>query len=181
MDDWIVFFQQFVRWMRGTCIECPPQRVGVDMELMTFSFYTDVWQHPQINESAMAVSQTVQRLLFSVDQYLNHWKRYRPLWEKNKTIVHEKFASKNPSCVMYDEKLQQLHHINQEVKLEPLFKIEHVIFLNLEPLQQTVQEITEAWIASLGSLLNRPAKEDLFNLRDELVVWMSHCLCHMIL
>lgn len=174
-------FQKFVRWMRGTCIECPPQRVGVDMELMTFSFYSEVWQHLQINESAMAVSQTVQRLLFSVDQYLNHWKRYRPLWEKNKTIVHEKFAAKNPSCVMYDEKLQHLSHINQEVKLEPLFKIEHVIFLNLEPLQQTVQEITESWIASLGSLLNRPAKEDLFNLTDELVVWMIHCLCHMIL
>lgn len=164
------FFQQFVRWMRGTCIECPPQQVDGEEELVTFSFCSDVWQHPQINESAMTVSQNIQRLLLSVDRYLNHWKRYRPLWERNKTIVNEKFAARKPSCVMYDDKLQFLSRINQEVMLEPLFKNEHIIHLNLEPLAQTVQEAAVSWISSLGSLLNKPAKEDLFNLRDELMV-----------
>lgn len=156
--------------MRGTCIECPPQRVGGDEEFMTFNFCSDVWQHPQINESAMTVSQNVQRLLLSVDRHLNHWKRYRPLWERNKTIVNEKFAARKPSCVMYDDKLQFLSRINQEVMLEPLFKNEHIIHLNLEPLAQTVRETAESWISSLGSLLNKPAKEDLFNLRDEVMV-----------
>lgn len=163
-------FQQFVRWMRGTCIECPPQRVGSEEELVTFSFYSDMLQHPQINESAMTVSQNIQRLLLSVDRYLNHWKRYRPLWERNKTIVNEKFAARKPSCVMYDDKLQFLSRINQEVTLEPLCKNEHIIHLNLEPLAHTVRETAESWITSLGSLLNKPAKEDLFNLRDELMV-----------
>lgn len=159
--------------MRGTCIECPPQRVGGDEELMTFSFCSDVWQHPQINESAMTVSQNVQRLLLSVDRYLNHWKRYRHLWERKKTIISEKFAEEEDiklSCVIYDDKLQFLSRINQEVMLEPLFKNEHIIHLNLEPLAQTVQEAAESWISSIGSLLHKPAKEDLFNLRDELMV-----------
>lgn len=168
-------FQQFVRWMHGSCIECPPQRIGGDKELMTFNFCSDVRQHPQINESAMTVSQNVQRLLISVDRYLNHWKRYKPLWEKNKTIVNEHFAAKKPSCVMYDDKLQFLSRINQEVMLEPLFKTEHIIHLNLEPLAQTVQETAESWISSLGSLLNKPTKEDLFNLRDEFMV-LTHTL-----
>ncbi|XP_029296329.1 dynein heavy chain 10, axonemal [Cottoperca gobio] len=167
--DCVESTKQFVRWMHGTCIECPPQRVDGEDEVMTFSFCSDVWHHPQINESAMAVSQNIQRLLFSVDQYLFHWKRYRPLWEKNKTIVNEKFAAKKPSCVMYDDKLQFLSCINSEVMLEPLFKNEHVIRLNLEPLAHTVRETAESWISSLGRLLNQPAKEDLFNLRDELM------------
>ncbi|XP_037633762.1 dynein heavy chain 10, axonemal [Sebastes umbrosus] len=166
--DCIESSKQFVRWMHGTSIECPPQRVGGEDEVVTISFHTDVWQHPQINESAMTVSQNIQRLLISVDQYLLYWKRYRPLWEKNKTIVNEKFAARKPSCVMYDDKLQFLSRINQEVRLEPLFKNEHVIRLNLEPLANTVQETAESWISSLGHLLNKPAKEDLFNLRAEL-------------
>lgn len=156
--------------MHGSCIECPPQHVGGEEELVTFSFFSDVYQHPQINESAMTVSQNIQRLLLSVDRYLNHWKHYRPLWEKNKAIVNEKFAARKPSCVLYDDKLQFLARINQEVMLEPRFKNEHIIHLNLEPLAHTVRETAESWISSLGSLLNKSAKEDLFNLRDGLMV-----------
>uniref|UniRef100_UPI0037E7F8F2 dynein axonemal heavy chain 10 n=1 Tax=Semicossyphus pulcher TaxID=241346 RepID=UPI0037E7F8F2 len=167
--DCVESTKQFVRWMHGTCIECPPQRTGSEDEVIKFSFYTDVWQHPLINESTMKVSQNIQWLLLSVDRYLNHWKRYLPLWRKNKTIVHEKFAAKNPPCVMYDDKLQSLSSINQEVMLEPSFKCEHIIHVNLEPLAHAVRENTDSWISSLGSLLHKPTKENLFNLRDELM------------
>lgn len=156
--------------MNGTCIECKPQRVDGEEELVILSFFSEVCPHPQINESAKSVSQNIQRLLLSVDQYLNHWKRYRPLWEKNKSIVNEKFAARKPSCVMYDDKFQSLSHMKQEVMLEPLFRNEHIVHLNLQPLAQIVQKTAESWISSLGSLLNKSAKEDLFNLRDELMV-----------
>uniref|UniRef100_A0A665V7Z7 Dynein heavy chain tail domain-containing protein n=1 Tax=Echeneis naucrates TaxID=173247 RepID=A0A665V7Z7_ECHNA len=169
--DCVESTKQFMRWMRGTCIECPPQCVGGEDELVTFNFYSDICQHPEINESAMTVSQNIQRLLVSVDRFLNHWKRYRPLWEKNKTIVNEKFAARKPSCVMYDDKLQFFARIKQELMQEHLSKNEHSIHLNLEPLANTVHEIAESWISSLGSLLNKPAKEDLFSLRDEFMVW----------
>lgn len=173
-------FQQFVRWWRGSCIECSPQQVDGEEEAVTFSFFSDVWPHHQINESALTVSQNVQRLLFSVDRYLNHWKRYRHLWERNYTVVNEKFAARKPSIVMYDDKFQFLSRISQELMLEPLSKNEHIIHLNLEPLAQTVQEIAESWISSLGSLLNKPAKEDLFNLRDELMVFTPVILLHIV-
>ena len=149
-------------------------------EAVTFSFFSDVWPHHQINESALTVSQNVQRLLFSVDRYLNHWKRYRHLWERNHTVVNEKFAARKPSIVMYDDKFQFLSRISQELMLEPLSKNEHIIHLNLEPLAQTVQEIAESWISSLGSLLNKPAKEDLFSLRDELMVLNPVILLHIV-
>uniref|UniRef100_A0A669FBB8 Dynein axonemal heavy chain 10 n=1 Tax=Oreochromis niloticus TaxID=8128 RepID=A0A669FBB8_ORENI len=173
ITDCVVSTKQFVRWMHGTCIKCPPQHVGAEDKLVTFNFYSDVCQLPHIKESCVAVSQNIQRLLFSIDQYLYHWKRYRVLWEKNRTIVNEKFAARKPSFVMYDYKLQSLARIKQEVMLEPQFKNEHSICLNLELLAHTVREIAEAWISSLGSLLNKPAKEDLFNLRDEFMVQQS--------
>lgn len=156
--------------MHGTCIECSPQHVSGEVELSTFSFYSDVRQHPQINETAKTVYQNVEHLLLSVDQYLNHWKRYRHLWEENMTIFIERFAARKPSCVMYDDKLQFLQGIKQKVILEPPFKNFHIIHLNLEPLARTVWKTAESMIRSLGGLLSKPAKDDLFNLRDELMV-----------
>uniref|UniRef100_A0A3Q3B280 Dynein axonemal heavy chain 10 n=1 Tax=Kryptolebias marmoratus TaxID=37003 RepID=A0A3Q3B280_KRYMA len=168
IKDCIESTKHFPRWMHGTFTDCPLQHVEGEDESVTVTFLNDVWQHPQINESALAVSKNIHQLLFSVDRYLLYWKCYRSLWEKNKTIVNEKFAAKKPSFVMYDDRLQALAKIKQQVMQEPLSKTEHSIHLNLEPLVNTVQEIAEAWITSLGSLLNKPAKEDLFNLRDEL-------------
>lgn len=165
--------------MHGTCIECPPQQVDGEEELFTFSFCSDLWQHPEINESAHTVSQTVQQLLYSVDQYLHYWKYYQPLWEKNKAIITEKFAAKNPSWVMYDNKLQFFYNIYQEAVREPLCKHIEVMHLNLEPLVQTVQEIALSWISSLGSRLNIPTKEDLFSFRDIFTVLSPHSVCHI--
>ncbi|XP_077377243.1 dynein axonemal heavy chain 10-like [Festucalex cinctus] len=165
--DCVESTKEFVRWMNGTCIACPPQVDGDDF--VTFNFFEDVCQHPQINESALAVSHNIQQLLLSVDQDLNHWKQYQALWERDKDTVSERFAAKNPSCAMYDQRLQFYAHIHQKVLLEPLFKNVHIVQLNLEPLSRTVQEMAESWISSLGSLLNKSAKEELFNLKDELM------------
>lgn len=172
-----LLLQCFVRWMYGTCIECPPQRVDGEDESVIFSFYSDVCQHPQIHESAITVSQNVQRLLSSVGRYLNHWKHYRTLWKLDKAIVNEKFAAKKPSCVMYDDKLQFYARVKLEVMLQPLVKNEHIIRLNLEPLAHAVQENAQAWVTSLGGLLRESAREDLFNLRDELMVLNMHIYC----
>lgn len=156
--------------MHGTCIECPPQQIDGEEELNTFNFCSDLWQHPQINESARTVSQTIHELLCSVDQYLKCWKYYRPVWERNKAITTAKFAAKNPSCVMYDNKLQFFYNIYLEAAREPLSKNVKVIYLNLEPLVQTVQEIAHSWVSCLGTLFNMPVKDDLFNLRDSFMV-----------
>lgn len=71
---------------------------------------------------------------------------------------------------MYDDKLQFFFNIHHDVQREPLFKNEHAIHLNLYPLVHTVQDSAEAWIRSLGGFLNKPARENLFNLRDEIMV-----------
>ncbi|XP_067084612.1 dynein axonemal heavy chain 10 [Osmerus mordax] len=168
--DCVESTKRFVRWMHGSCLECPPQRVDGEDEPVVLSFYSDVCQQPQVNERATAVSQNAQRLLAAAGRYLNRWKRYRPLWKLDKAIVMEKFAAKRPSYVTYDDKLQFYARVSQEVSQQPLAKDEHVIRVNLEPLARTVQENAQAWVSSLGRLLNTSAREELFSLRDQLLL-----------
>uniref|UniRef100_A0A3P9QEA0 Dynein heavy chain tail domain-containing protein n=1 Tax=Poecilia reticulata TaxID=8081 RepID=A0A3P9QEA0_POERE len=156
--------KRFPRWMNGTCLECPPQQVHGEEELVTISFLSDVWLDPSLKETATTTSENIKRLLLSMERYLNTWKHYRALWEKNRTIVNETFAAKNPSCAMYDDKLQFLSNIKRKVILEPQFKAKYSIYLNLQPLLNTMLELAESWITSLSSFLNKPAKEDLFTL-----------------
>ncbi|KAM4590913.1 dynein axonemal heavy chain 10 isoform 1-T1 [Odontesthes bonariensis] len=167
--DCIESTEQFPRWMRGTCIECPPLQAEAEDELVTFTFLSDVRHNPQLVESVSTVSQNIQLLLRSVHEYLHHWQRYQPLWKNDKTTVVEKFAAMSPSCVMCDKELQIISNAKEQVMREPLSKTQHIIHLNLEPLAQTIKEMVESWISSLGSSLIKPAKEDLFNLTGELM------------
>lgn len=159
--------------MHETCIECPPQQVDGEDEIVTFTFLSDVLQNPQINESASTTSKNIQQLFLSLEQHLPHWRCYRFLWEQNKFIVNERFAAKKPSYAEYDNRLHLLANVKEQVMEEPLSKTEYSVRLNMEPLVNTVQEIVASWMRSLGIMLNKPAKEDLFNLKDELMV-LSH-------
>ncbi|XP_069071115.1 dynein axonemal heavy chain 10 [Pleurodeles waltl] len=159
--------KNFVRWMHGTCIECPPQHAEED-ELVIFSFFSDISQNSYIIDQAITISQNVHKLLTSLTKYLNRWKRYRPLWKLDKAIVMEKFAAKKPSCVTYDDKLQFYTRIGQEVTEQVLYKDEQCIRLYLGPLAYTVQENARAWVLSLGKLLNDSAREELYSVQDQL-------------
>uniref|UniRef100_A0A8D1JL20 AAA+ ATPase domain-containing protein n=1 Tax=Sus scrofa TaxID=9823 RepID=A0A8D1JL20_PIG len=159
--------KNFVRWMNGSCIECPPQK-GEEEELVIISFYSDISQNPQIIEQAVMIPQNVHRILINLMKYLQKWKRYRPLWKLDKAIVMEKFAAKKPPCVAYDEKLQFYSRITSEVMHHPLIKDEHCVRLQLGPLAHTVQEHAKSWVFSLGRLLNESAREELHNLHEEM-------------
>ncbi|XP_019604311.2 dynein axonemal heavy chain 10 [Rhinolophus sinicus] len=159
--------KHFVRWMNCSCIECPPQK-GEEEEVVTISFYNDIALNPQIVEQAVMIPQNIHRILVNLMKYLQKWKRYRPLWKLDKAIVMEKFAAKRPPCVAYDEKLQFYSRIAYEVLRHPLVKDEHCVRLQLGPLANTVQENAKSWVVSLGKLLNESAKEELYNLQEEI-------------
>ncbi|XP_049721902.1 dynein axonemal heavy chain 10 isoform X2 [Elephas maximus indicus] len=163
----VEFTKHFVRWMHGSCIECPPQK-GEEEELVIISFFNDISMNPQIIEHAVMIPQNIHRILINLMKYLQKWKRYRPLWKLDKAIVMEKFAARKPPCVAYDEKLQFYSKIAYEVMRHPLIKDEHCIRLQLGPLAHTVQENAKSWVVSLGKLLNESAKEELSNLNEEI-------------
>ncbi|NXL10089.1 DYH10 protein, partial [Mesembrinibis cayennensis] len=169
IQDCVEVTKHFVRWMHGTCIECPPQHVDED-EVVTFSFYSDVSQNPLIIEQAVLITQNVHKLLASLSKYLNQWKRYQLLWKLDKDIVMERLAAEKPACITFDEELQFYMKVAQEVTQQPLIKDEQFIRLQLAALAYAVQENARGWVISLGKLLNEPAREELCSLQEEIQV-----------
>ncbi|NXR24934.1 DYH10 protein, partial [Cinclus mexicanus] len=169
IQDCVEVTKHFVRWMHGTCIECPTQRVKVD-EVITFSFYSDVSQSPLIIEQADLITQNVHKLLASLSNCLNQWKKYDLLWKSDKGAVLHRLAAEKPACVIFDEHLQFYMKVVQEVTQQPLIKDEQFIRLQLAPLASAVQENAKSWVMSLGKLLNELAREELFSLHDEIQV-----------
>ncbi|XP_010291294.1 PREDICTED: dynein heavy chain 10, axonemal, partial [Phaethon lepturus] len=165
--DCVEVTKHFVRWMHGTCIECPPQHVKED-EVITFSFYSDISQNPLIIEQAVLITQNVHKLLASLSKYLNQWKRYHLLWKLDKGAVVERLAAEKPDCITFDEQLQFYTKVAQEVTQQPLIKDEQFIRLQLAPLACAVQENARGWVILLGKLLNESAREELFSLQEEI-------------
>ncbi|XP_040982062.1 LOW QUALITY PROTEIN: dynein heavy chain 10, axonemal [Aquila chrysaetos chrysaetos] len=164
--DCVEVTKHFVRWMHGTCLECPPQHVDEDES--AFSFYSDVSQNPLIIEQAVLITQNVHKLMASLSKYSNQWKRYHLLWKLDKGTVMERLAAEKPTCITFDEELQFYMKVAQEVTQQPLIKDEQFIRLQLSPLAYTVQENAKGWVISLGKLLNESAREELFSLQEEI-------------
>ncbi|NXR78423.1 DYH10 protein, partial [Pycnonotus jocosus] len=169
IQDCVEVTKHFVRWMHGTCIECPPQHVKAD-EVVTFSFYSDVSQSPLVIEQAVLITQNVHKLLASLSKYLNQWERYDLLWKSDKAAVLDRLAAEKPACVIFDEQMQFYMKVAQEVTQQPLIKDEQFIRLQLAPLASAVQENAKSWMMSLGKLLNELVREEFFSLRDEIQV-----------
>ncbi|KAM3661462.1 dynein axonemal heavy chain 10 [Ammospiza maritima maritima] len=167
IQDCVEVTKHFVRWMHGTCIECPPQHIRAD-EVVTFSFYSDVSQSPLVIEQAVLITQNVQNLLESLRKCLNQWNKYDQLWKSDKDAVLDRLAAQKPPCVVFDEHLQFYMTITQEVTQGPLVKDEQFIRLQLAPLASAVKDTARNWMLSLGKLLNESAKEELLSLQDEI-------------
>ncbi|XP_074410515.1 dynein axonemal heavy chain 10 isoform X7 [Zonotrichia albicollis] len=167
IQDCVEVTKHFVRWMHGTCIECPPQHVRAN-EVVTFSFYSDVSQSPLVTEQAVLITQNVQNLLQSLRKCLNPWNKYDQLWKSDKDAVLDRLAAEKPPCVVFDEHLQFYMTVTQEVTQGPLVKDEQFIRLQLAPLASAVKENARNWMLSLGKLLNELAKEELLSLQDEI-------------
>ncbi|NXX86539.1 DYH10 protein, partial [Urocolius indicus] len=169
IQDCVEVTKHFVRWMHGTCIECPPQDVN-EGETFVFSFYSDICQNPLIKNQAILIPQNVQRVLASLSKYLNQWKRYHVLWELDKDVAMEKLAAEKPTCVTFDEELRFYMNVAQEVTQQPLIKDGQFVRLQLTPLAHTVQDYARGWMISLGKLLHESAREELFSLQEEIQV-----------
>ncbi|XP_009955032.1 PREDICTED: dynein heavy chain 10, axonemal, partial [Leptosomus discolor] len=165
--DCVEVTKHFVRWMHGTCIECPSQHVKED-EVITFSFYSDVSQNPLIIEQAVLITQNVRKLLASLSKYLNQWERYHLLWKLDKGRVMKRLAAEKSASVTFEEKLQLYMKVAQEVTQQPLIKDEQFIRLQLAPLAYAVQENARDWVISLGKLLHESAREELFSLQEKI-------------
>ena len=72
--------KKFPRWLRGSCIEAPPQTVPGQDEPVKFTFYSDVSMHPEINELGGHVQESIRGGISQLISHANTWKKFKPLW-----------------------------------------------------------------------------------------------------
>lgn len=85
----------------------------------TFFIESSNLQSRALPDYTMCVFSFIHSSCFNSSFHLltSRWKRYRPLWKLDKTIMLEKFAAKNPTCVAFDDMLQFYSKLANEVSL----------------------------------------------------------------
>ncbi|XP_021370512.1 dynein heavy chain 10, axonemal-like isoform X1 [Mizuhopecten yessoensis] len=160
--------KMFLRWMNGTCIETPPQKVEGEDEPYVFSFFTDISVSPDVIDYVQGIQNNIKNTLTNMTRYLNRWKKYRSIWKVDKQTIADKWYQKGPSVVAFDDKLQYYYKTIDEVEGLPLVKDQECIRLHMGPLASSVKDHAKQWISHLGKILRDSSKEALYSLRDNL-------------
>lgn len=82
----------------------------------------------------------------------------------------EKFALKDPSCEMYDEKMHFYSTVEADIVAQPVDKQVKFILLHMSSLSTSLKNIAHNWVTSLGKLLNDSARSSLTKLDAQLDV-----------
>ncbi len=77
----------FLRWMNGTCIETPPQKIPGEDEPYLFSFFTDISANSEVIELVQTIQNNMKATLTSLTRYLTRWKKYRHIWKVDKVEI----------------------------------------------------------------------------------------------
>ena len=70
----------FHRWLDGSCIEAQSQQVQGQDEPKTFTFFSDVMQHSEVNRLGSAVKDAIMSGMSNIMTSIGQWKKYRILW-----------------------------------------------------------------------------------------------------
>ncbi|KAJ3328734.1 Dynein heavy chain 10, axonemal, partial [Blyttiomyces sp. JEL0837] len=160
--------KQFHRWMNGTCLITPPQKVGEDEEPVIFSFHSDVVVNQTIVTAISQLNTTITKTFSNLNKWLDTWRKYRPLWKVDKVTTLEKFAAKKPSVVMYDEKLAFYGKLAKDVDSQAFAKDLDFLRIISSPLKSSIHTEATQWILALGKHLHGTAKESLTYVQEKL-------------
>ena len=104
--------------MHGTCIETPPQIVSEDEDPIVFSFYSDIIANPEVVNLVGVVTRTIAKTFGRVNTRLDAYRKYDQLWKMDKQQHLSKFEQKNPTCVMFDSRLQSYQRVVYDTAAE---------------------------------------------------------------
>ena len=111
-----------MRWMHGTCIETPPQKIPGEDEPYLFTFFSDISTNPEVIDLVQMVQGNMKTTLTNLTRYLIRWKKYRNIWKVDKTAAVEKWFQKEPSVVSFDDRLQYYCKTMEELDNVALIK-----------------------------------------------------------
>jgi len=81
----------FARWLHGTCIEAPPQKIESEDEPFVYSYFFDISANPEILQLVFNIQNSTKSIIASLSRYLMRWKRYRSIWKVDKVRLNLHF------------------------------------------------------------------------------------------
>jgi dynein heavy chain len=170
--------KMFIRWLNGSCILTPPQKVEDEEHPLLFTFHSDVAANPTIIMSINSISASVNKSFTEVHRWIDVWRKYRPLWKVDKVVTLEKFVQKKPSIVNYDEKLQLYSKLANDVMSQTATKDIDFIRVVATSLQNSIHQEAESWVACIGQNLNSAALEMMNQLEEKFTTYQENISRH---
>ncbi|KAF9819085.1 hypothetical protein SFRURICE_000750 [Spodoptera frugiperda] len=133
----------FSRWMKKTCLPCPPQRIeeATGNEFYTFSFFEDILRVAAINDITLLIQDTIFRLTTDIYTYIVKWQKYAHLWSYDKHLSCEKYIQKYDQIFKYDEKFFFFEDIINDLD-------EHVKFVDIGAIRVNLRPVIQQWSPS---------------------------------
>jgi dynein heavy chain len=154
--------------MSGSCKECQPVKAEGQDDAYLYTFLQDVAARPEMRELAVQIQNNVTKSIANMKKFLLRFKKYKSLWKADKLGVCEKFASKSPSIVAYDEKLLFYTKTIEEIHQLPKCKDIEFIRLSMRSVCESIANHAKEWMRCLGQQLNESAKKMLHELKGKL-------------
>ncbi|KAJ7569126.1 hypothetical protein O6H91_01G062100 [Diphasiastrum complanatum] len=149
----------FIRWMDGTCLATPEQKVGgEDVEPFIFTFYNDVSLNPQIIKEMLTINNIIQKVLTGIHKNLESWRKYQHLWKQDKSAISERFVSRNPTCSKFEEKFYKYAKIASNILEVPREKTVDFIIISFHHLVASINHEALDWVQVLGLAMAKSEK-----------------------
>ncbi|KAH8057483.1 dynein light chain binding protein [Aureococcus anophagefferens] len=155
----------FVRWKRGTCLECEPQVVHEDEEPFVFSFFQDVSSNQHIVALQRSLTANIQNLTMSsgkISNYLESWtiydRKYK-LWDAKARANLEKLHDNPPSFVFFDAKLSFYAALSEQAVAQDARSSIEFIHIDASAVAEGIASQALQWRDQYGDILRVASKK----------------------
>ncbi|XP_028025407.1 dynein heavy chain 10, axonemal [Bombyx mandarina] len=160
----------FPRWMKKTCLPCPPQRVAeaTGNEYYVFSYFEDILRVVAINDITLLIQDTIYRLTQDINSYIQKWHKYQHLWAFDKSLSCEKYIQKHEQIYKYDEKFFFFEDIISDLNTHVKFVDVGAVRVNLRPIIKQIQDHALEWKNILGNCIASKTKMNMYDLKNQI-------------
>ncbi|KAM3960300.1 LOW QUALITY PROTEIN: dynein heavy chain at 89D [Aphomia sociella] len=160
----------FPRWMKNSCLPCPPQRIAeaTGNEFYVFSYFEDVLRVVTVNDLTLLIQDTIYRLTLDINSYIQKWHKYQHLWAFDKNLSCEKYIQKHEQIQKFDEKFFFFEDIIAELDAHVKFVDVGAIRVNLRPIIRQVQDHAQEWKNILGHCVASKTRMNMYDLKNQI-------------
>jgi dynein heavy chain len=158
----------FVRWMDGTCLEAPEQKLNDDDEPFIFNFYRDVAENASVIKVMLTLNHTIQKSVSGVNRYVESWNKHSFIWKQDKDSILQKFVERAPTCEEFEEKLSKYTKMANDIWEGSKDRDVDFVRINARSLGSSLKEECLAWVTAIGKEMDKLDAERVVQIRGGL-------------